>query len=120
MNISVRKGDVYQAITHNEKFDFIFWAHPFNAWNMKVDMLLASGIDPQYQSLRKYIIGAKTHLKPDGKLLLGTGDSADLNLIASIAKENGYKLKLLRETEQPLEPGNEAKIRDLIYEFVQN
>ena len=119
LNISVREGDVYQALNPDEKFDFIFWAHPFNAWDMKVDMLLASGIDPLYQGLRKYIAGAKTHLTPTGKLLLGTGDSADLKLIASIAKENGYELKLLRETEQPLEPGKEAKIKDFIYQFIE-
>lgn len=120
VDISVREGDVYQALLPDEKFDYIFWAHPFNSWDMEVDMLLASGIDPRYESLQKYIARAKNHLTSTGKLLLGTGDSADLKQVASIAKENGYTLKLLREMEQPLEPGKDTHIKDLIYEFVPN
>ena len=116
--ISVREGNLYEPLSSEEKFDFIFWAHPFNPWDMPVDMLLASGIDPQYEGLRGYVSGAKNHLTPDGKLLLGTGDSADLRLIESIAHDNGYTLKLLREIDQPLEPGKEDRIKDLIYEFV--
>ena len=118
LKISVREGNLYEPLSQNEKFDFIFWAHPFNAWDIPVDMLLASGVDPQYESLRGYIAGAKSHLTPEGKLLLGTGDSADLNLIEAIAKENGYRLQLLREVDQPLESGKNVRIKDLIYEFI--
>lgn len=119
LGISVREGDVYNALKADEKFDFIFWAHPFNNWDVSVDdMLLRSGLDQGYESLRVYIEGARDHLTPEGKLLLGTGDSADLPSIAQIAKENGYTLKLVREMDRPLESGKEARIKDLIYEFV--
>ncbi len=118
--VSIREGNLYEPLSAEEKFDFIFWAHPFNSWDMPVDMLLASGIDPRYEGLRGYIAGAKNHLTQNGKLLLGTGDSADLKLIESIGKENGYTLKLLREIDQPLEPGKDAHIKDLIYEFVSD
>jgi len=119
LDISVKEGDVYDALSPDEKFDFIFWAHPCNAWDVETNMLLASGIDPLYQSLRKYIAGARDHSTPGGKLLLGTGDSADLKLIDAIAKDNGYSLKLLREINQPLEPGKDNRINDLIYEFIE-
>lgn len=119
LSVSVRASDVYDAISPDEKFDFIFWAHPFNNWDVPIDdMLLRSGLDQGYKSLRAYIAGAREHLTVDGKLLLGTGDSADLPIIAEIARENGYSLKLLREADRPLEPGKESKIKDLIYEFV--
>lgn len=119
LSISVRQSDVYEAFSPGEKFDFIFWAHPFNNWDVPADdMLLRSGLDQGYESLRAYISGARNHLTNDGKLLLGTGDSADLSTIVEIARENNYSLKLLREMDRPLEPGKEAKIRDLIYEFV--
>lgn len=117
--ISIREGNLYEPLRPEEKFDFIFWAHPFNAWDMPIeDMLLRSGIDPRYENLSGYIAGAKSHLTPDGKLLLGTGDSADLMRIEELAKQNGYKLKLLRETEQLLEKGTDKRIKDLVYEFI--
>lgn len=116
--ISVREGNLYEPLQPEEKFDFIFWAHPFNSWDMPVeDMLLKSGIDPRYESLKGYIAEAKNYLAPMGKLLLGTGDSADLKMIAKLAGQNGYRLKLLKEIEQPLEKGKDKRIKDLIYEF---
>ncbi|MBY0110780.1 class I SAM-dependent methyltransferase [Patescibacteria group bacterium] len=118
LDVSVREGDVYNALKAGEKFDFIFWAHPFNNWDVPADdMLLRSGLDQGYESLRAYVAGAHDHLTSEGKLLLGTGDSADLPTIAEIAKDNGYALKLVREMDRPLEPGKEAQIKDLIYEF---
>lgn len=119
LNISVREGNLYEPLKPQEKFDFIFWAHPFNNWDMPIeDMLLKSGIDPRYESLKGYIAGAKNYLTSEGKLLLGTGDSADLKMIAELAIQNGYELKLLQEIEQPLEKGKNKRIKDLIYEFV--
>ncbi len=119
LNISVREGNLYEPLKPDEKFDFIFWAHPFNNWELtENDILLRSGIDPGYKSLRGYIAGAKKYLTENGKLLLGTGDSADLNMINEIAVENNYTMKLLAEIDIPLEPDSNAKIKDLIYEFV--
>lgn len=116
--ISVREGSLYEPIEPDEKFDFIFWAHPFNNWETPVDdMLLRSGMDYHYEGLKGYIAGAKNHLDHNSKLLLGTGDSADLKTIASVAKENGYSLKLLRETDMSLEEEGNNMIKYLLYEF---
>jgi release factor glutamine methyltransferase len=120
ISVSVRLGNLYDPIAQDEKFDFIFWAHPFNNWETPVgDMLLKSGMDYQYQALRGYIEGARTHLTENGKLLLGTGDTADLETISSIAEANGYELVLLREITMPLEEGSKSTITDLLYEFKQ-
>ncbi|MBI4066147.1 methyltransferase [Candidatus Gottesmanbacteria bacterium] len=119
LDISVRHGNLYDPIKANEKFDFIFWAHPFNNWETPVaDMLLRSGMDYQYEGLKGYIVGAKDHLSRNGKLLLGTGDSADLKTIHAVAEDNGYGMKLLKETEMPLEDEGTTLIKYLIYEFV--
>ena len=119
--VDVRQGNLYEPIGKNEKFDFIFWAHPFNNWGTPVsNMLLRSGLDYKYKGLRGYIAGAKKHLNSGGKLLLGTGDSADLKTIAEEAKKNGYSLKLLKKITMPLEKKGKAKITDLLYEFVAN
>lgn len=119
LDVVVRLGDMYNALQPREKFDYIFWAHPFNNWDVPVeDMLLRSGLDYHYQALRAYIVGAQEHLNSDGKLLIGTGDSADLKTLAEIAAENNYDLQLLRKVTMPLENGSEKNITDLLYELV--
>ncbi|MDO8650416.1 MAG: class I SAM-dependent methyltransferase [Candidatus Berkelbacteria bacterium] len=118
--IVVKQGDVYSPLTSDEKFDYIFWAHPFNDWDIKVnDSLLLTGIDPRYESLKKYITEAREHLRAGGKLLLGTGDTANLEHVNTIAKKNGYTLNLLRESDRPLEVDGEKHIKDIIYEFTE-
>jgi len=118
-SIFAREGSVYEAVESGETFDYIFWAHPFNNWHVPVsDMLLRSGFDHNYCGLREYVTGARRHLARNGKLLLGTGDSADLATISAIAIENGYELALLESAEMLLEVGNEMSIRYLICEFV--
>ena len=67
-----------------------------------------------------YFSGAKQHLRPGGKLLLGTGDTADLRMIHSLAKQNGYQHpKILRQASLPLEQHQENinEITYFVYEF---
>lgn len=119
-NIDVREGDVYAPINDDEVFDYIFWAHPFNNWHEPVtDMLLRSGFDYQYESVRAYISGAKTHLTEKGRLLLGSGESADLRTISDIAEENGYRIVCLNEIEMPLATWGEDRIRYMLLEFLR-
>jgi hypothetical protein len=76
-------------------------------------------MDYNYEGLRGYITEAKKHLMaPNGKLLLGTGDSADLRTVCAIAARNGYGLRLLKEAKMPLEEGGSLLIRYLLYELV--
>jgi release factor glutamine methyltransferase len=119
--ISVRKGDIFNPIKKDEKFDYIFWAHPFNNSPLPIDdSLLRTGFDYNYNSLREYITGARNHLKKNGKLLLGTGDSADLKTINEIASQNNYVMNLLINERIPLEYGRPLPIEYRIYEFVNN
>lgn len=118
LDISVREGSLYEPLGKDEKFDVIFWSHPFNNWETPVeDMLLRSGLDYHYEGLRGYVTGAKEHLSPNGKFLIGTGDSADLKTLASIAAESGYSLKLINDTTMALEGGGKATITYLLYEL---
>jgi 16S rRNA G1207 methylase RsmC len=116
--MTVREGDLYTPLTKNEAFDFIFWAHPFNNCGVPVqDMLLRSGMDFHYDSLRGYIEGASKHLMPGGKLLLGTGDSADLTTIERIAVSCGYTPLALKSATMLLEQGGNQTITYMIYQF---
>lgn len=118
LNILIKEGDMYDALNIDDKFDFIFWSHPYNNWDEPVEnMLMRSGLDYHYNSLRKYIEGAKNHLTPQGKLLLGTGNSADIETIVKIAHENNYSIKILRASKMPLAFGDNARIINMIFQF---
>lgn len=111
-------GDLYEPIMADEKFDFIFWNHPFNNWHEEVnDVLLRAGFDHNYQSLKMYVSGAGSFLTQHGRLLLGTGGQADLETIRKIAKENDYTLVLIAETFIPLSEGSTIDNSYLIYEL---
>lgn len=117
-NMRVCIGDMYKAIPASGKYDHIFWAHPFNSWDLPGDdMLLRSGIDPGYESLRAYVAGAKDHLYDGGRLLLGTGDSADIRQIERIARDCGYRLSLVSRSRRPLGKGVGLRVTDLLCEF---
>ena len=115
--ISVREGNVYDAVALGKKFDFIFWNHPFNNWDEKVEVLLRAGIDPKYEGLRQYVREGKSHLTEGGVLLLGTSDMAHIAEIEKIAHENGYRLTTLRSVELPIEEGSDVWNTYFIYRF---
>jgi release factor glutamine methyltransferase len=120
LNMSVREGNLYEPIESNERFDFIFWNHPFHNWSVPVtDVLLRASLDHNYECLKEYIRGAQVHLSENGKLLLGTGDHADLKTIAAVAGENSYSIKVLKEAELPLEEGGTVLNTYIICEFLK-
>lgn len=120
LEIDVREGDVYGPLRSSERFNFIFWAHPFNNSPEPVnDILLRSGFDYQYEGLKKYIAGARDHLTPKGRLLLGTGDSADIGTITSVAAEHGYTPVVLEAINMPLEEGGDIMIRYLLLDLTR-
>jgi release factor glutamine methyltransferase len=121
VDIRIFEGNLYDPIPLESGFDFIFWAHPFNNGDEPVrDMLLRSGFDYRYEGLRGFIGRAKEHLSPNGRLLLGTGDTADQDTIDSIARIHGYGLSLLRQAEMPLADDPRVKITYFILELIPN
>jgi methylase of polypeptide subunit release factors len=116
--IEVREGNMYENIRVEEKFDNIFWSHPYNRSEEPVeDMLMISGFDYKSRGIAGYIEGAKNHLTEGGRLLLGTGDSADLDIIENIAEANGYVPKILKKIEMSLGVGSEDTIKNYIVQI---
>ena len=70
--IEVRHGDVYEPVG-DEKFDTILWNVPFEDYDDgNLDILKIACFDPGYKNLRKFISGARNHLKhKDSNLLIG-------------------------------------------------
>jgi len=118
LDIPVYEGDMYDCVPKDEKFDFIFWNHPFNKGeDPDEDILFQAGFDYQYKSLEKYIKGAHEYLKKDGKLLLGTGNFADLNEIERLANKYGYEMVLLKQIKKLLAVESFVDNKYCIYEL---
>ncbi len=116
--IPVCGGNVFAPIRHGEKFDVIFWNHPFHFSEEKpMTMLDCGGYDYQYKSLKAFFAGAKQHLNAGGEVLLGTSKNARLDLIKAFGREYGYVCKLVKQETIPSEHRSGIKIDVRIYSF---
>jgi len=118
VQIAVHCGDVYEPIDSDEKFDVIFWNHPFHySLEKPQSLLMRAGFDYKYNDLRAFFAGAKKHLNPGGEILLGTGNMARINEIKRIARANGYGWTLLKKGAAPPQKGSSIARDNRIYSF---
>lgn len=117
--VDVRLSDIFSAVEKSETFDVIFWNHPFDPSPREELRDLDRAIyDPAYASTEKYIRDGMNYLRKGGRLLLGTGMSADFEKLRAIASKHGLVMKeVVRET---LPPRNTIKVPFdvMILEFV--
>ncbi len=107
--IAVREGDLFKALFPREKFDFMFWNHPFNSWaDHEPDVLLRAGIDPDYRDLRRYMLHGRRHLTGRGAQLLGSSDMAEVEKLRRIAHACACKLTVLEQGDMPIEDGSDV------------
>ena len=117
VDIPLYNADIYQVLPQ-EKFDVIFWNHPFNKAMQPVEtMLLRAGFDYNYQGLERYIQGAREYLTEEGVLLLGTGNFSDESEIRKLASQNNYSLVLMRRQQMPLTERSTVPNEYRIYRF---
>ena len=117
VDISLYEGDMYGSI-HQQKFDVIFWNHPFNRARRPVeDILLRAGFDYNYEGLEKYICGAQQYFTENGIVLLGTGNFADIDEMRKITSQNDYSLVLMRKCEVSLIEGSGISNEYRVYRF---
>lgn len=114
VHFDARQSDLYGKVRDSERFDVLFWNHPFNRtrpprrFRRFMPELLQAGFDEGYRALEGYIAGADAHLETGGQLLLGTGSGADQWAIGALAEKYGRDVRLLKGAEMPLVPGGAA------------
>jgi methylase of polypeptide subunit release factors len=119
LNVDARQGSVYEPLEASERYDVIFWNHPFNKTSQEdTDPFLKSVFDYQYKHLKTYIAEGGDHLLSQGRLLLGTSNIADLSEIEEIAQKYGYNFVLVDKIDRQTEVDGSA-IDFRIYEFVR-
>lgn len=95
VDFHILRGDVYDALPEGAMYDIIYFNVPFgyvktDAKNLS--MFERAVFDPGHEGLRKYILGAKEHLKKGGKLLLGYSSTlGDMDAVRGYAKQAGFQ-----------------------------
>lgn len=116
----VIESDIFNKIG-NDKFDIIFWNHPFykSAKRPKDDIEQAIS-DFNYTSLKKYFINYERFLTKKGKCYLGTGNMSDyLPEIRKLAKETGCTLKLYKKFETTAHKNTKSTVELAVYEIIK-
>lgn len=82
-------------------FDCIFWNHPFHKGNNFENIVERASFDPLYEGLESYIRDGHSFLKRNGKLLLGSGNFADLDEVRRIMQKYGCEMVLKHYLHRP-------------------
>lgn len=116
--VDARLGSVYEPLNGSEKFDLIFWNHPFNKTEqLDTDPFLKSVFDYKYENTEAYISESRKHLSTNGRIFLGTSNIADLSEIEDIAAKYNYDFVLIEKVDRKTEvDGSDTDFR--MYEFV--
>jgi 16S rRNA G1207 methylase RsmC len=117
--IEARCGDVFQPLNSDEKFGCIFWNHPFHIGNAIEDIIQRACFDPMYNGLTAFIRDGFQFLEEGGRLLLGSGNFAELKIIRSIVSEHQCEMILLDFVYSPFDAtaGDEKTFN--IYEILK-
>lgn len=112
IEVDVVQSDIFNQLKNDKLFDFIFWSHPFNSENPDgIDGLVHTGFDPGYAALSRYAREGKKWLRPGGALLLGTGDSANVELMKSVFREAGVNFMIRAEDVLPFSTACHFNVR---------
>lgn len=99
--ITIKRGDLYQPLAAEEKFDVIFWNTPFGLVESDhLTDLEKSVFDPGYLATKRFVGQASDHLKPGGRLLIGFSTTLGrFDLLKEFLDEAGFEVKLIAKTE---------------------
>ena len=81
-------ADVFDGVEGD--FDLIVFDPPFR-WFKPRDLLEAGSTDENYRALTRFMAEVKGRLRPNGRVLLNFGTSADIDYLYSLIKNVGMK-----------------------------
>ncbi|MBN2415428.1 methyltransferase [bacterium] len=117
--IEFRVSDVFSSIKQDERFDCIFWNHPFHRGNKNEDIIMRACFDPDFKGFEEYVRDGFNYLNKNGKLLLGSGNFADLEDMRDILNTYKCELVLMDYIHRPFEVTSGQLKTFNIYEVVK-
>jgi release factor glutamine methyltransferase len=80
--------DVFDGVEGD--FDLIVFDPPFR-WFKPRDLLEAGSTDENYRALTRFMAEVKGRLRPNGRVLLNFGTSADIDYLHGLIRKTGMK-----------------------------
>lgn len=123
--IELYRGDMFDGLGPEDRFDLIFWNSPFidpgtddgpSARPVHDDMreqLRQAVFDPGYRAHRRYFTEAGARLTAGGRLLLGFSSLGDHDMLRRLAADAGYRISVLR-TSGNLVRGVDYQLLELV------
>lgn len=100
--VTVLRGNIYEPLAKNSRFDTIYWNTPFGYVNKndEVTVLEKAVYDPGYKATRRFVSEAKEHLKENGRLLIGFSTTlGKFDILQKFLKEAGFTVRLVSKIE---------------------
>ena len=115
--VDVRKSDLFDALEPGELFDLIYWNSNFAEPppEFPVDtMLHRAFFDPGYETHRRYICDGPTHLRPNGRLLLGFSSIGNWTRLRQTCNEAGLFPTIIQSQRRSLDIEIEFQLVELL------
>ncbi|GAA2014482.1 hypothetical protein GCM10009799_48480 [Nocardiopsis rhodophaea] len=102
--VSVFKGDLFAPLPEGERYDVIFWNSNFvetldsasGPNTAGTDDLRLAFFDAEYHAHSTFLRDAASRLAPGGRLLLGFTSLGNSAKLTALARDHGWRPKLLR------------------------
>lgn len=101
--IDFRVSDLFSAIKKDEKFDWIIFNPPYLPESQFDKSAETTGGKEGWETIERFLKEAKNYLKENGKILMVFSSLTNKDKVLSIAKNEGYKPKLLQKKHIPFE-----------------
>ena len=85
--ITCHRSDVFSAV--RESFDLVIFNPPYRWFAPRSPLEMATA-DEGYLALRTFMAQARSHLLPQGRILLSFGSSGDIDYLHSLIDQRGF------------------------------
>ena len=95
--IEIKESNLFSNVG-NQVFDLIIFDPPFR-WFKPRDLLEKSELDENYEVLQKFFKQVKSHLKPNGRIILVFSNTGDIEYLKELIEKSGFNSIVLSEKE---------------------
>jgi release factor glutamine methyltransferase len=97
--VSTSSGDMFAALAGGARYDTIFWNSSFidaPSGALPASDLERAFFDPDYAAHASFLRGAREHLAPGGRLILGFASLGNRERLQALATQNAWSLRVER------------------------
>jgi release factor glutamine methyltransferase len=115
--VRVVKGDLFEALQPDERFDLVFWNSSFvepPAGHVNEGEFDRAFFDPDYRTHERFLREAPRYLRPSGRLVLGFSDLGNRHRLEELAAASGFELSIIRAEKRQTEIQIEFQLVELL------